>query len=363
MSARRSGRQRPVGIRDVASAAGVSVASASFALNGQSGVAPETRARILQVAESLGYRANPQAQALRRGRTNIFGLVVRNFSNPFFLDVMLGAEQVAGEVGASLIVLDSQYSSELEEQQVREMAGRHVQGLAIAPVGAGESIRLWQSLRPGAPAVALNAAVEGIDGVRRVAPDNETAVDAPLRRLAELGHRSIAFLSAPRPLVADQDRLRRYRTTMRELGLVPLVMYAELSPAGVQDAATRLLRKADAPTAIVTNSDYAAHGVYMAARDLGMGVGPTVSVVGHDDLPTSELLDPPLSTVRVDRREMGRELMVRLLDDSVREDYVAPVEYVERDSVQAPFTERSPGRLRALDVPKTTPRLNSVTVP
>jgi LacI family transcriptional regulator len=327
----------------------VSVASASFALNGQSGVAPETRARILQAAESLGYRANPQAQALRRGRTNIFGMVVRNFSNPFFLDVMLGAEQVAGEVGASLIVLDSQYSKELEEQQVREMAGRHVQGLAIAPVGAGESLRLWQSLRPGAPAVALNAAIEGIDGVSRVAPDNATAVDAPVRRLAELGHESIAFLSAPRPLVADQDRLRRYRATMRDLGLSPLVMYAELSPAGVQDAATRLLRRADAPTAIVTNSDYVAHGVYKAARDLHLEVGPDLSVVGHDDLPTSELLEPPLSTVRVDRREMGRELMVRLLDDSVHEDYVAPVEYVERESVQTPFTGRSHAAMRAID--------------
>ena len=363
MSARRSGRQRPVGIRDVASAAGVSVASASFALNGQSGVAPQTRARILQVAESLGYRANPQAQALRRGRTNIFGLVVRNFSNPFFLDVMLGAEQVAGEVGASLIVLDSQYSRELEEQQVREMAGRHVQGLAIAPVGAGESLRLWRSLRPGAPAVALNAAIEGIDGVSRVAPDNATAVDVPVRRLAELGHRSIAFLSAPRPLVADQDRLRRYRATMRDLDLAPMVMYAELSPAGVQEAAARLLRRADAPSAIVTNSDYAAHGVYTAARELGREVGPQVSVVGHDDLPTSELLDPPLSTLRVDRREMGRQLMVRLLDDTVREDYVAPVEYVERESVQVPFTERSRGGLRALGGRSRAPRLNSVTDP
>jgi LacI family transcriptional regulator len=358
MTTRRPGRQRPVGIRDVASAAEVSVASASFALNGQAGVAPQTRARILAVAESLGYRANPQAQALRRGRTNTFGLVVRNFSNPFFLDVMLGAEQVAGEVGASLLVLDSQYSPELEEQQVREMASRHVQGLAIAPVGAGESIRLWQSLRPGAPAVALNAEIEGIDGVSRVRPDNRTAVEEPVRRLAELGHTSIAFLSAPRPLVADQDRLRCYRQTVRGLGLDALVMYAELSPAGVQEATARLLARPNRPTAVVTNSDYAAHGVYKAARELALEVGPVVSVVGHDDLPTSELLDPPLSTVHVDRRAMGRELMVRLLDETVREDYVAPVEYVERASVQPPFTARSDRRLRALGGHSQTARVH-----
>ncbi len=363
MATRRAGRQHQVGIRDVASAAGVSVASASFALNGQSGVAPQTRARILEVAESLGYRANPQAQALRRGRTNTFGLVVRNFSNPFFLDVMLGAEQVAGEVGASLLVLDSQYSLDLEQQQVREMAGRHVQGLAIAPVGAGESIRLWQSLRPGAPAVALNATIEGVGGVPRVAPDNESAVEVPVRRLAELGHTSIAFVSAPRPLTADPDRVRHYRRVMRALDLTPLVVYAQLSPTGVQDAARRLLSRRDPPTAVVTNSDYAAHAVYKAARDLSLDVGPALSVVGHDDLPTSELLDPPLSSVRVDRRAMGRELMTRLLDEARSDDFVAPVEYVERASVQAPLTARSDRRLRALPVRSDNRRVNSVTGP
>jgi DNA-binding LacI/PurR family transcriptional regulator len=348
MADRRPDSDRLVGIRDVASAAGVSVASASFALNGQSGVAPHTRARILQVAASLGYRANPQAQALRRGRTNTFGLVVRNFSNPFFLEVMLGAEQVAGDAGATLLVLDSQYSLEREQHQVQEMAGRHVQGLAIAPVGAGQSLRLWQNLRPGAPAVALNAAVEGIEGVCRVSPDNRAAVELPVRRLAELGHTSIAFLSAPRPLTADPDRLRHYRRVIRELGLLPQIVYAPLSPSGVQAAARSWLAIPDAPTAVVTNSDYAAHAVYKAARDLRLAVGPAVSVVGHDDLPTSELLDPPLSTLRVDCRAMGRELMLRLLEGARSDHFVAPVEYIERDSVQPPFTARSGRRLRAM---------------
>ena len=94
--------QRPVGIRDVAKAAGVSVATASLALNGQPGVAEETRRRIVAVAEQLGYRANPQAQALRRGRTTTYGFVVRNFANPFFLEVLSGAQQVAADSGATL---------------------------------------------------------------------------------------------------------------------------------------------------------------------------------------------------------------------------------------------------------------------
>ena len=155
----------PAGIRDVARLASVSVASVSFALNGQPGVAEETRRRILAAAAELGYRANPQAQALRRGRTTTYGLVIRNFNNPFFLEVLSGAERAASEAGATLLLLDSHYSVDRERMHVREMAAQRLAGLAIAPVGRGESVRLWQELRPGTPVVALNASVEGIGGV------------------------------------------------------------------------------------------------------------------------------------------------------------------------------------------------------
>jgi DNA-binding LacI/PurR family transcriptional regulator len=327
---------RPVGIRDVAKAVGVSVATASLAINGQPGVAEETRRRIVAAAQQLGYRANPQAQALRRGRTMTYGFVVRNFANPFFLEVLSGAQQVAADAGATLLVLDSRYSIERERRHVQELAAQRVAGLAIAPVGTGESLRYWQVLRPGAPAVALNGSSDGVIGICRVGPDNAAAVELPMRRLAELGHTSAAFLSAPRHLMADPDRLRHFRRLARELGLQPQVMYSLLTIADVQQAAGTLLAQPGAPTAIITNSDYTAHGVYKAARELGLPVGPGVSVVGHDDLPTSELLDPPLATIRMDHRAMGTALMRRLLEAGPPDDYVADVELVERASLQPP---------------------------
>jgi LacI family transcriptional regulator len=107
MTRQQGAGQQPAGIRDVARRVGVSVATVSLALNGQPGVAEETRRRILAAAAELGYRANPQAQALRRGRTTTYGLVIRNFNNPFFLEVLNGAEQAAREAGATLLLLDS----------------------------------------------------------------------------------------------------------------------------------------------------------------------------------------------------------------------------------------------------------------
>jgi len=193
--------------------------------------------------------------------------------------------------------------------QVREMAAQRLAGLAIAPVGKGESVRLWQELRPGTPVVALNASVEGITGVSRVYPDNATGVELAMRRLAELGHSSAAFLSAPRGLAADTDRLRYFRRLAAELGIRPHVMRSPLTITDVRKAAGTLLTRRDAPTAIITNSDYTALGIYKIARDLSLRIGPDVSVIGHDDLPTSELLDPPLATICLDGREMGRALM------------------------------------------------------
>ncbi len=330
------GGAQPAGIRDVARLARVSVASVSFALNGQPGVAEETRRRILAAAAELGYRANPQAQALRRGRTTTYGLVIRNFSNPFFLEVLSGAERAASEAGAALLLLDSHYSAERERLLVREMAGQRLAGLAIAPVGKGESVRLWQELRPGTPVVALNAAVEGVAGVSRVYPDNAAGVGLAMRRLAELGHSCVAFLSAPRGLVADPDRLRHFRRLARELGVEPVVMRSPLTITDVRKAAGTLLARQDAPTAVITNSDYTALGIYKTVRDLSRRIGPDVSVIGHDDLPTSEMLDPPLATIRLDGREMGRALMARLLDGGRSGNFVAPVELVERASLQVP---------------------------
>ena len=250
--------------------------------------------------------------------------------------MLSGAEQAADEAGATLLLLDSHYSLERERMLVREMAAQRLAGLAIAPVGKGESVRLWQELRPGTPVVALNATVEGITGVSRVYPDNAVGVELAMRRLAELGHSRVAFLSAPRGLVADPDRLRHFRRLARELGVRPDVMHSPLTITDVRKSAGTLLARRDAPTAIITNSDYTALGIYLTARDLSLRIGPDVSVIGHDDLPTSELLDPPLATIRLDGREMGRALMARLLGGDPPNDYIAPVELVERASLQAP---------------------------
>ncbi len=102
-------------------------------------------------------------------------------------------------------------------------------------------------LRPGAPVVALNASAVGICGTSRVGPDNAAAVRLPMRRLARLGHTSVAFLSAPRHLMADPGRLAHFRSTAAELALRPAVVYSVLTIAAVQQAAGALLAEPGCP--------------------------------------------------------------------------------------------------------------------
>ncbi|MGH3657959.1 MAG: LacI family DNA-binding transcriptional regulator, partial [Micromonosporaceae bacterium] len=212
---------------------------------------------------------------------------------------------------------------------------QRVEGVAVAPVGTGRSVRLWRELRPHSPVVVLNAAAGSADGVVRVGPDNKQAVELAVRHLADLGHREIAFLTAPRRVMADHDRLSTFLTECDTLGITPRPVE---TPLNLDDVHHRVLALLDdqPPTAIVTNSDYTAHAVYKAARARGLRVGRDISVVGHDDLPTSELLDRPLTSLRLDIRAVGQALVRALLSPESARDHHEPVELIVRESTCPP---------------------------
>ncbi|MGH8879039.1 MAG: LacI family DNA-binding transcriptional regulator [Stackebrandtia sp.] len=330
MNRRSTGRR--VGIKDVARSAGVSVALASLALNDKPGVSEATKSRILAVAETLGYHADPAARALRLGRSDIFGLIVRNLQNPFFLDVISGMQEAALPHGASILVMDADYSGAREFDYVAQLAAHRVAGLAIAPVGPGESVARWRELSPGKPTVVLNAVCSDAAGIMRVAPDNRQAVRLAIEYLASLGHQRIAFLTAPTDVMADHDRLDTYVELCEQLGLKPMPVATPLALDATQQVTAALLDSADPPTAVVTNSDFTVHAVYAAARERGVAVGSQLSVVGHDDLPTSALLDPPLTTLNLDRRALGRAVYARLATDSGLPDHFESVSLTVRSS-------------------------------
>lgn len=324
-----------VTLKMVARAADVSMTQTSMALNGKPGVATETRARVLAVARELGYVPDPIAQELRTGRSAVLALVVRNVVNPYFNDVLSGMQAAALEHGVAVMMMDSDYSEDHERRHIRYLLSRRVSGLAIAPVGVAAAVEEWRSAQPDAPVVLLNSSVQPKGGMDHVAPDPR-AVDLAFDHLWQLGHRRIGFLSAPRSLMSDRDRLDRYQARCRKYGVPALTLHTELREAAITSRLLDALADPiDRPSAVITNSDWSAHYVYRAARASGLEIGRDLSVVGHDDLTSSELLAPALTTLRLDRRAIGAEVVHHLR--GVRAgDHLAPVELVVRDSSGPP---------------------------
>lgn len=330
MGAPRSNRDRPT-LSKVAQEVGVSPALASLALNGRPGPSDVKRAVILAAADRLGYRPDPLARELRTGTSSIVGFLVRNIANPFFNDVLAGMQEAAFEQDVTVVTMDSEYSEDRERRHIRTLLERRVGALAIAPVGRGAALQEWQRDQPDRRTVLVNSSMNTADRAPRVEPNPIEAVDLAMEHLVGGGHRRIAFLTAPEGLRSDWDRLDAYRTFCTRTGIPSLILEADLQGADVSRRIRTLLDQPDRPTAVVTNSDHAAHFVYLGVREAGARVGRDLSVVGHDDLPTSALLDPPLTTIAVDRRAIGRETF-RRLSGQAEGDLMMPVSLVIRGS-------------------------------
>lgn len=319
-------------LKDVARVAGVSVPQASLALNGQGRVAADTVRRVREAADRLGYRPNPTARALRSGRADAVGLITRNLSNSYFLDVLRGMEAVTSEQGSHIVVMDSGYDAATELAAVRRMADGQVSGLAIAPVGGTEAVDWWRVNRPELPIILLNVAPT--PEVTTIGPDSPAAVTMAVDHLAELGHTRIGFVSAPESDAADTDRSEAFLARCEILGVRPEVLRTRLRFDAVRDMVASELADPEGLRTFLMNSDYTASAVYRATRDAGLEIGRDVSVVGHDDIPTSGLLAPAMTTIGFDRQSVGALAAEVLLTPATRpRTELVPVRLMVRDSV------------------------------
>lgn len=326
----RNGAPR-VTLKMVASAAGVSPALASFALNDKPGVSPNTKAAILRVAQELGYQPDPLAQELRTGKVQMFGFIVRNFANPFFNDVLTGMQEAAVHDDITIIAMDSHYSQERELSHIRKLSSRRITNLAIAPVGDPQSVLPRATPATSSRLVLLNSSMKSGSAIAHVSPDAVSAVTQAFEHLRAFGHDRIAFLSAPPGLMSDVDRYDAYLKLCEDHNILPRPIFTALDAGGIVHAVEMALQGVDPPTAIITNSDFSAQYVYVVARRLGLVLGRDLSLVGHDDLGTSHLFDPSLTTLRLDRRRLGHEVYARLAGVSSG-DYREPVELIVRST-------------------------------
>jgi DNA-binding LacI/PurR family transcriptional regulator len=298
---------------DVARLAGVSHQTVSRVLNNQANVRPETRERVLEAMRQLDYRRNSAARTLVTRRSRTLGLI--SFESTLFgpASMVYQVEQAAREAGyfmsiASVRSLDRR----VVQDAVDRLREQSVEGIvAIAPMpGAGEGLA---DVPAGLPIVVVGLGAAGEGAVPSVATDNHAGAILATRQLRALGHREIRHLSGPIDWPEAQDRVGGWGDVLTEDGLpVSPVLAGDWSARSGYELGRLLARDPDM-TAVFCANDQMALGMIRALHEAGRRVPHDVSVVGFDDVPEAEYYLPPLTTIRQDFVELGRQSLNLLL--------------------------------------------------
>lgn len=286
---------------DVARLAGVSVATVSRALSGSALVSRETRARIEAAVESTGYVVNQVAAGLRLQRSRQILVLLPDIANPFFGEVVLGIEEEAQHQGFGVLIGNTGRSPARETALARQFQTGAVDGLVLL---TGQR----PSLLAEVAASRMVAVSEHIadDTIATVSIDNHAAAFEAVGHLRGLGHRRIAHIGGPAGNILTVQRFQGFRDAQAADFDPALVQYGDYSIASGEAAMRGFLEQANRPTAVFCSNDEMAIGAIRAARAFGLSVPKDLAVIGFDDIPFAGAYDPPLTTVRQPRRQMGR---------------------------------------------------------
>ncbi|MHB1521145.1 MAG: LacI family DNA-binding transcriptional regulator [Ferrimicrobium sp.] len=313
-------RMRRATIRDVARAAGVHPSTVSRALGngGQANalVNAETRARILRIAAELNFRPDIAARTLKTGQSHTVGVLLPDLTNPLFPPIVRGLEDRFAEDGFVVLLGNTDDDAQRGELVLEGLLSRGVDALVVATARRDGTQFLELSRR--LPIVLINRVFDD-QLVPSVATDEVAGVRMAVEHVYRLGHRRIAHVAGPQDLSTGRNRYRGYVAEMGRLGLTvedSMVCRASLySPDEGSRCARELLQGPhERPTAIVAANDMLAIGCYQALHALGLNCPEDVAIVGFNDAPFSDLLSPPLTSIRFPHYQVGLEAAQLVLE-------------------------------------------------
>ncbi len=304
-------------IRDVAALAGVSHQTVSRVINESERVSPETRQKVEQAIEQLGYQPNAIARDMARGSTRILACLSPNLTDYTFASLIEGAEAEARRLGYFLLAASAPDAATFATLVEQLVASRRTEGLLVINPYADER----HAFLPTTVPVVFLGARPHREKVDSVSLDELAAGQAATRHLIDLGHRQIAHLTGPSVEDCSQDRLAGYQAALQQAGLPVdpgLIRETDWSATSGYQAVQAWLAGGQQFTALFAQNDRLAVGAIRALRDAGLRCPADVSVVGFDDIPLASYFDPSLTTMRQDIELSGKEaasLLVRRLED------------------------------------------------
>jgi len=306
--------RRNVTLREVADLAGVSVATASKALNGRDSVHPATRERVVDAAERLAFRPNALARLLPSGRSGTVGLITHDLEGRFSIPILMGAEDAFGAGKMSVLLCDAREDAIRESYHLEALLGRRVDGLIIVGSRTDPRASLGQDLP--VPTVYAYAPSDDPQDLS-VTPDNVGAGRLATEHVLTLGRRRIAHIAGDVTYAAARDRVVGITGALEDAGLALVngeALFGTWSEAWGRAAARALLTGSQVPDALVCGSDQIARGALDTLRELGIGVPDDVAVVSFDNweiLATGSR--PQLTSVDMNFEAMGRTAAKQLL--------------------------------------------------
>jgi DNA-binding LacI/PurR family transcriptional regulator len=293
-------------MRDIAKLAGVSSATVSRVINESATVRPVTADRVRRVIAELKFFPNSSATTLKRGNSSTYGLIIPDITNPFFPELIRSFEKILVENNREMLMATTDFHPSRIQQSIRRMLVRKVDGVALV-ASEIETESIESLIHNRVPLVTMDRRITG-PGLSDVLINNTSGIDQAIKHLMDLGHREIGFIGGTVGPTISDHRAQAFIKAMKKHGLTPRPEFMRAGNYrihGGEAAMAELLHSSTRPTAILTANDLTAIGALRAIHRLGLTVPGDFSVIGFDDIELSDILHPPLTTLRLSRQEFA----------------------------------------------------------
>lgn len=310
-------------IKQIAKAAGVSVATVSRVLNHPENVAPSTRDKILKIMEEEAYKPNWFAQGLNFNKTKTIGLVIPHMLNSMYMEIAKGVEDVAQQKDYITFMCNVEKDTEIEKNYIRQLLTRRVDGIILMFSSLDE--KFIKSVEEQDVPVVLIGEDKCAEGFNTVKVDCRAGAEAIVSKLVENGHDTIGILYGNDPKQESLDMLEGYKNILKNNGIKILDEYIKQVENTIEGGylGAKKMMAATPPKAIFTTSDEIAYGVMDAIKDCNLKVPEDIAVAGFGNARMSNLVEPKLTTVELPFHKMGvygARLLFDLIEAEDKED-------------------------------------------
>ena len=299
----------PFSIREIAKLAGVSSATVSRVINGSSLVTHETATRVQKIIQDVHFVPNNSAIHLKNGRSQIYGIIIPDLTNPFFTELVKIFEELLVENEQELLVANTDFHSTRTQRSLRRMLLRRVDGVAML-ASELETPALESLIQNRIPVVTTDH-YRTANGMSDIVVDFADGMAQMVAHLKSLGHRQLGFIGGTPGLITSRVRMESFLDAVVKQGLSSReewIVTGNYRIEGGSAAMDRMLSCAERPTAVMTANDLTAIGALRAAHERSLRIPEDISIAGCDDIDMSDIVHPPLTTLRISRKEYAQIL-------------------------------------------------------